>query len=255
MASEFKPVVTGGLAKQIAVSIGEAILQGRLKVNERLPTEHELAAQFGVSRPTIREALKRLAAQSLVRSQRGPTGGTFVAKPSEADLQASVSMATTMFMSLGELTFADLVEVRGELERVCCRLASDRRSDAQLSALQSELAIQSDPKIDDVAFCSSDVRFHKVLIEATQNPLMRLVMVAIIESLHAVTNLVSYPARKRQRIHAQHQAIYQAVHDRDPDAADRAVANQMVYLAETYADAQELRKERHSTKQNRSASD
>ena len=71
-------IVTKSAAKQIAEHIRTAILEGRLKGDERLPTEEELAARYGVSRPTVREALKRLAAQNLISSKRGPAGGTFV---------------------------------------------------------------------------------------------------------------------------------------------------------------------------------
>ena len=66
------------VAAEIAAELRDAILSGALATEERLPGEQELAERFGVSRPTIREALKRLAAQNLIRSRRGPTGGTFV---------------------------------------------------------------------------------------------------------------------------------------------------------------------------------
>ena len=68
----------GELPVRIAQAIRDAIVEGRLIVDQRLPSEQELAEQFGVSRPTVREALKRLAAQSLIRTQRGATGGAFV---------------------------------------------------------------------------------------------------------------------------------------------------------------------------------
>ena len=60
---------------QIATAIRDAIVAGELIVDQRLPSEAELADQFEVSRPTVREALKRLAAHSLIRTQRGATGG------------------------------------------------------------------------------------------------------------------------------------------------------------------------------------
>lgn len=62
------------LSAQIATAIRNAIIGGHLIVDQRLPSEAELAEQFEVSRPTVREALKRLAAQSLIRTQRGATG-------------------------------------------------------------------------------------------------------------------------------------------------------------------------------------
>src|SRR5262245_59403337 len=64
---EYESVITESAARQIAENIREAIMNGRLKVDERLPTEEELATRFKVSKPTIREALKRLAAQNLIR--------------------------------------------------------------------------------------------------------------------------------------------------------------------------------------------
>ncbi|MGC8537156.1 MAG: winged helix-turn-helix domain-containing protein, partial [Rhizomicrobium sp.] len=61
----YRPIVTTSMATQIADVIQQAILDGTLRINERLASEEELAAQFGVSRPTVREALKRLAARHL----------------------------------------------------------------------------------------------------------------------------------------------------------------------------------------------
>jgi len=74
--ARYGQIVTASLAGQIAEALEQAMLEGRLKIDERLPTEDELAARYGVSRPTVREALKRLAARHLIRSRRGPAGGT-----------------------------------------------------------------------------------------------------------------------------------------------------------------------------------
>ena len=76
------PRKTADLSAQIAQAIRDAIVSGELIVDARLPSEAELSDQFQVSRPTVREALKRLAAQSLIRTQRGATGRC-VRKPSE----------------------------------------------------------------------------------------------------------------------------------------------------------------------------
>lgn len=73
----YKPIVTTSVASQIADAIQQAILDGSLRANDRLPSEEDLAGQFGVSRPTMREALKRLAARHLIRSRRGAAGGAW----------------------------------------------------------------------------------------------------------------------------------------------------------------------------------
>ena len=94
-------LIKSSISKQIAEQLRQAIVSGRFKIGERLPTEDELAQRYGVSRPSVREALKRLAAQNLVRSRRGPTGGIFVVKPSYEELATSLSGAATLLVGMG----------------------------------------------------------------------------------------------------------------------------------------------------------
>ncbi len=108
-------VVTTSVARQIAEVLRSAIVEGRLKTDERLPTEDELAQRYGVSRPTIREALKRLAAQNLVRSRRGPLGGNFVDRPKPEDLAQAVSGAAVLMVSLGVVDREEILEPRLEM--------------------------------------------------------------------------------------------------------------------------------------------
>ena len=237
MAIKFEPLVTESLAKQIAENIREAIINGSLKVDERLPTEEELAARFEVSRPTIREALKRLAAQHLIRSRRGPTGGTFVNRPSQDEVRLNLTNAMTLLVGMGEFNLTDIAETRQGLETLCCRLAAERRSDAQLAAMAAELDIQRDPKLSDVDFCASDVRFHRVLADATDNSLLKFIMLTVIDALQPVANMVVYQFRERQRLVSQHENILAALQARDADSAIAALNEQIADLGEKYAQA------------------
>src|SRR5258708_3378872 len=189
-AVSYRPVVTESIATQISEKIRESILDGRLKVNDRLPTEEELARQFQVSRPTIREALKRLAAQHLVRSRRGPTGGTFVKRPSLDDLNSNLSIASTLMVSLGEFDMDGILEARQEFEVMCARLAAHRRSADHIRAMEDEITYQRRNDISDVDFCASDVRFHRLIAEATTNAIVRFLMHAVIEALQPVENMI-----------------------------------------------------------------
>ena len=244
MAINFQPVVTESLAKQIAENIRSAIMDGSLKVDEQLPTEEELARKFNVSRPTIREALKRLAAQNLVRSRRGPTGGTFVNRPSQEELRSSLMGSAMLMVSMGEFSLSEIAEARRELELTCCRLAAERREDDHLQTMAEEIRRQSSPETTDVDFCASDVRFHRALVDATRNPVLQFVMFAVIEALQPATNLVIFRFREREKILAQHERIYEAIKTGDADVAEEALAEQMNYLCEQYAQAQEWRRER-----------
>lgn len=241
MAIKFEPLVTESLAKQIAENIREAIINGSLKVDERLPTEEELAARFKVSRPTIREALKRLAAQHLIRSRRGPTGGTFVNRPSQDEVRLNLTSAMTLLVGMGEFDLADIAETRQGLETLCCRLAAERRKEAHLVALAAELDIQRDPELSGVDFCASDVRFHRVLADATDNALLKFIMLTVIDALQPVANLVVYKFRERQRLVSQHQRIITALQAHDADSAIAALTEQIADLRDKYAQALESR--------------
>lgn len=244
MSINYQNFNTEGIAKQIATSIRDAIMEQRLKVDERLPTEEELAERFGVSRPTIREALKQLAAQNLIWTRRGPAGGSFVKKPSHEEIRDQLSSMTSVLVSVGEFNLSSIVEARHELERVCCRLAAERRTEGQLNAMVTELHIQCDTAITDVEFCASDVRFHRLIVEATDNPVLRFLMSAVIEVLQPVLNLVVYRFRERGLIVEQHQAIYDALKARQPERAVAGLDRQMLYLKEKYAAAQEWRRQK-----------
>jgi GntR family transcriptional repressor for pyruvate dehydrogenase complex len=249
MAINFQPIVAESLAKQIAENIRSSILDGSLKVDDQLPTEEVLAKKFNVSRPTIREALKRLAAQNLLRSRRGPTGGTFVNRPSQEELRSSLAGAAMLMVSMGKFSLSEIAEARRELELPCCRLAAERREDEHLLTMAEEIKRQKNPETTDVDFCASDVRFHRALVDATGNPVMQFVMFAVIEALQPATNLVIFRFREREKIIAQHERIYASIEARDADATEEAMAEQMNYLCEQYAQAQEWRRERDEDSQ------
>ncbi len=219
MAIEYDGLVTEGLAKQISEKIRDAILDGRLAVDARLPTEEELASRFAVSRPTIREALKRLAAQNLIRSRRGPTGGTFVTRPTREEARAQVATAAALLVSMGDFQFDDIIEARALLESSACRLAAERRTDADLAQLRDELERLADHSATDVDFCAADVCFHRALVAAAHNPALDYAAASLIDSLQPVLNLVVYKARDRRTVAAELSRVVQALATRDAAAA------------------------------------
>jgi len=241
MTIDYQGLVTQGLAIQIAAKIREAILDGRLTVDERLPTEEELAARFSVSRPTIREALKRLAAQNLIRSRRGPAGGTFVNQPSREEARHAVANAASLLVSMGDFALHDISEARTEIELVCCRFAAARRTRAHLAALTAEIARQRTDDLSDEEFCASDVRFHRTLVDAAGNPALDFVAAGVIESLQPAVNMVIFRYRDRKKVAGQHERVYRALEARDADAACEALVEYMRDLRRQYAKAQEAR--------------
>lgn len=254
MAIDYQGIVAHGLATQIATKIRGAILEGRLKVDERLPTEDELATRFGVSRPTIREALKRLAAENLIRSRRGPAGGTFVNQPSGREVRAAAATATSLLVSLGQFSLPDIAEARTELEQICCRLAAARRSNKHLATLAAEIERQRLKTLSDEEFCASDVSFHHTIVEAAGNPALEYAVASVLDALQPAVNLVIFRFRDRAKVANQHERLYLGLLKRDADSACDALTQYMLDLRKQYAQAQEARAKANKQKPARSSS-
>lgn len=227
MSLEYDEIVRTGLPRQVADLIRTAILEGRLKVDERLPTEGELAQRFGISRPTVREALKVLAAQNLIRARRGPSGGTFVCRPDPEAAGHALTEAATLMVGVGTFSMDEIVAARIETEAVCCRMAAAHRSDEDLARLADEIALQRDETLSDEEFCASDVRFHRGLVTATANGPLRLMMSAVIESFVPVTNMLIYADQERRRTVDGHARVLAAISARDGDRAAKEIRDHL----------------------------
>ncbi len=208
------------LSAQIAKAIRDAIVSGALPVDERLPSEAELADQFDVSRPTVREALKRLAAQSLIRTQRGATGGAFVNRLRFEDAYGQQITTSTLLLSMNDVSFATACEARYALERACAPLAAERRTADHLATMRAEIHRQQQPGLTDEAFCASDVTFHRALVDGAGNPVLSYQLAGAVEAMQPLMNMITFSARSRETIVGLHTEIADAVTAQDADKAD-----------------------------------
>jgi DNA-binding FadR family transcriptional regulator len=215
---------TADLSAQIATAIRDAIVAGSLPVDERLPSEAELAEHFAVSRPTVREALKRLAAQSLIRTQRGATGGAFVNRLSYAAAHGQQITTATLLLSMNDISFATACEARYALERACAPLACQRRTAAHLATMRTEAARQATPDLSDEAFCASDVAFHRALVDAAGNPVLSYQLAGAVEAMQPLMNMITFTARSRDRIVGLHRGIADATEAGDAATCDNLLA-------------------------------
>lgn len=237
MSIKYEPVMAVSLTSQIAEQIRQSITDGTLKVDEQLPTEEEMARQFKVSRPTIREALKRLGAQSLIRSRRGPAGGNFVNRPNHEEMRVAMTTATAVMVSLGEFGIPSILEARQALGSMCIEYAVERREQAELAIMAEELARQQNNDLSDVDFCASDVRFHRAIVDATHNPVLMFVMFSVIEALQPIKNIAVLRFRERAVIVKQHERLYEAIRYGDTKMALDAVAEQNHYMSQHFGAA------------------
>jgi len=209
------PRSNADLSTQIAKSIRDAIISGALIVDERLPSEAEMADQFNVSRPTVREALKRLAAQSLIRTQRGAFGGAFVKRLSFEDAYTQQVTTSTLLLSMNDVCFETACEARYALERACAPLSAQRRTADHMATMRAEIFRQQQPGLTDEAFCASDVSFHRALVDGAGNPVLSYQLAGAVEAMQPLMNMITFTARSRSAIVALHTRIADAIEAQD----------------------------------------
>lgn len=219
----------GELSTQIAAAIRESIISGALPVDERLPSEAELSEKFSVSRPTVREALKRLAAQNLIRTLRGATGGAFVNRLSYEEAYRQQITTSTLLLSMNDVTFETACEARFALERACVSLSADRRDPDHLATMRAEIHRQGQPGLSDERFCDSDVAFHRALVDGAANPVLSYQLAGAVEAMQPLMNMITFSARSRAQIIALHTGIADAIEARDPAKADQILTELAAY--------------------------
>jgi GntR family transcriptional repressor for pyruvate dehydrogenase complex len=219
-------------SQQIAQTIRDAIISGDLPVDGRLPSEGDLAMRFNVSRPTVREALKRLAAQNLIRTQRGATGGAFVNRLSFEQAQEHMVTTATLLLSMNAVDFETAAEARFALERACLPLACTRRTPSHLASMRAEIARQSTDGLTDEDFCASDVAFHRALVDAAGNPVMSWHMAGAVEAMQPLMNMITFTTRSRGQIIDLHESLAVALTIGDLAAANRALDALSAYTLE-----------------------
>lgn len=227
----FRPtaVQTRSAADQIAAQLREALVNGSLRPGDRLEPEPELASKFGVSRATVREAIKMLRTQGMLHTSRGAKGGHFVVTPQTRDLAESVSETFGLWFEAGDVSVAEVDEARAVVERACVRLAAERRTDDDIETMDAILVGQADPSLELAEFLDHDTRFHSVIAKAARNRLLELPMTAI----HMVRPRTNVILRRPDRpaVVAQHRAILEAIAKGDPAAAEAALDDHIGYLA------------------------
>ncbi|PIB25636.1 GntR family transcriptional regulator [Amylibacter kogurei] len=233
----------GELSAQIALAIQDAIVAGTLLVDERLPSESELGERFGVARSTVREALKRLAAKNLIRTQRGASGGAFINRISFEDAYPQQITTSTLLLSMNDVSFETACEARYAAERACIPLAAQRCQPDHLAAMRAEIHRQKQAGLSDESFCASDVAFHRALVDGAGNAVLSYQLVSAIESMQPLMNMITFSERDRATIIQFHSDIADAIEAQDAKRAETALADLAIYTA-TLADQFRAKREK-----------
>jgi DNA-binding FadR family transcriptional regulator len=216
----------------LADDLRDQIVSGRLRPGDRLPAEPALCVSSGLSRSTVREALRLLSSQNLIITTRGVAGGSFVAHPSPDQVSDAMATGVGLLLSNSVVTGAHVIELRGMLEVPAAAAAALRRTDADLEALRRG---RFDPNADSLSEMLDQHRaYHRALFNATGNPLISLMS----RPLYAVTNeRESAQPHGRDiwiQVAADHEAILAAIEARDSDGARLAAQAHIDHLSEAF---------------------
>ena len=215
------PIVRESVAEMVARRILDMVSARALRPGDQLPPERELAETLGVSRPSVREAIRGLAILGVVKSRQG--GGAYI---TNLDAEALLG-PLQFFLSLGDVNIRELYDARSLIESDVARRAAVNMSESQLDALEAILVAQRGTLADARAFRVSDFAFHEAIWEGCGNAFLR----RIGESL----NVLGLEFRKRasetkgvlEQSLADHHRLVAALRARDADAAARAAESHM----------------------------
>lgn len=233
-AAAFTPTPLPDPVDQVRLQILDAIMSGRLRAGDRLPSEVEAAQGFNVSRAAVREALASLAQIGLVTTTPGRGGGSFVTEVDHAPVERNLTEAMQLLLRFNGINAREIADARRALEGTCAQLAADRRDDEQLTEMSAVLTQAADDGLTDDAWLDLDIRFHRGVVGAAHNR----VLLAPLAALHRVAqpnlNQAILPLLDRAQINAQHRAIYDAIRAKDSVGARAAVDAHVDYLEALY---------------------
>jgi len=220
----------------VAERLRSEILQGTRPPGTRLSNEIVLAEELGVSRATVREALRLLGAENLIRTAKGAGGGSFVTVPSADHLSESLRSGLGRLATAEHVTLDELLEARELLEVPAARLAARRRADEDVVHLRA--AIPSEPlRLGTQEQFVLNRDFHSVVIEACGNTMLAVAAQPIFEVLQTHLSRSRLGRDFHASINEHHRGVADAIDHGDETAAGDLMYEHLEFLRPYYEQA------------------
>lgn len=216
MPTTVRPEKTAVLvAKRIVADIQE---RGN-EVGDRLPPERVMLEEYNIGRGTLRESLRFLELQGIIVLKPGPGGGPIVQQPDGSGL----ATALTLLLQFENAPYRTIIEARTALEPMIARLAASRMSDEDIEELKDSVEAMQENIANEAIFLEENQRFHDVIASNSGNALFGHLMNTLLEIIDGTTIGVDYPEHRRKAVYEAHKSIYDALADRNADAAADAM--------------------------------
>jgi GntR family transcriptional regulator, transcriptional repressor for pyruvate dehydrogenase complex len=214
---DLRPIRVEKTFVSISNEIKRLIFSGALKPGDRLPSELDLAERLGVSRPSVREALRVLELSGFLQVQRGGSGGRVIVDT----IAASIGNSLLDAVQLSHITTDELTVARIEIESVILKHAVARADESDLEALRENIETANRKVAAGESAADANIEFHKILAKAAKNHVLSLLLEALILMLRSsMGRLRMIPSTEKSREFTRaHEYILAALVARNPEVA------------------------------------
>lgn len=221
-----EPVRRTKVYEEVAVRLRRVIADGRLKPGDKLPPERELASALGVSRTSVRDAIRSLQVAGLLEPRQGE--GTVIRELSTETLMAPIASALLARRDL----LADLLDVRKMIEPAMAREAARRATPDEVRQMEAILARQAARIEAGGLAIEEDSAFHDMIARASRNQVVLKVVDVLMDLLREGRERSLQVRGRPQRSLGGHRQILEAIRRRDGDAAERSMLNHLEQIEE-----------------------
>ncbi|HZZ49368.1 MAG TPA: FCD domain-containing protein [Pseudonocardia sp.] len=214
----FPPMSVPKASDVLANHLRRQILDGELEEGALLPVERALVTSTGLSRGSVREALRILEIEGLIDIRPGRAGGSVVRRPGMSQVERTLDV----FVRGRRIRLESLLEVREAIEPAAAALAAEQHTDDDLHRLTAANA-KMRAEIDDIpAYLRHNVNWHLEIVRAGHNQLMHAFMSGLSEAIHAGTNITGFNSEEvREQALNAHDRVMEAIVARDGEEARR----------------------------------
>lgn len=223
----FQRVRVGKVSEEVVKQVQEAIFSGQLEPGDRLPSERDLAEQFGLSRMSVRLALRTLESAGLVEIKVGSSGGAFIRAHNFDPLRATLA---SMLRSK-KASILDLAEARKIVETATAELAAQRATAEDLKALRECVeAARRSFESGDLNYGPHSVNFHAALARAAKNHVLDLTVQSFRASFSDVLEKLLPTQDMAEKALADHWEMYKAIEAHDSARARQLMSEHLAYF-------------------------
>jgi GntR family transcriptional regulator, transcriptional repressor for pyruvate dehydrogenase complex len=215
----------------VADRIRATIFRDKLALFQRMPSERDLAAQFGVSRVVVREAIRTLESSGLVTVKKGPKGGIFVTQ----DYERPIVDTVTNLLAGGEATLDNLFEMRLLIEPYAAARLANRGSEADFALLEGRIAAAEHEHGADLSLRHAYIDFHRQIIRLAGNPLLAIVGETVLLVLYDRVKAV-LSAETTEVGLIMHRQLVNACRNRQAEEARAIMAQDIEILSRRFAE-------------------